>query len=100
VDDFSYQAFVRLGQVAGVNWYALDGALAGKGIDPSSLSPRRLLAFVRTWVIEHIDPEKVEQWLAELDSPLPGTEPDKVSASTVQDEMDAFNAFSIEAKGG
>ena len=100
---FSYPAAVRLTAVAAGNWYEIDGACARAGIDPADLPPRRLLNLVYAWAVERLSHgvnNELQQWLDDLYKPLPGGDPDKVSAKVVEDEMAAFGAFRQEVGSG
>jgi hypothetical protein len=49
----------------------------------------RFLNCVYTWCLARIQPEKVEQWLYQLEQPIPGRE-DKASDAQLESEGDAF----------
>lgn len=69
-----YPRAVRLALTAAGNWTRIDGQFTGQGIDILRLTFSRFLNVVEYWALERMSQEDAEQWLAELDLPLPGHE--------------------------
>lgn len=84
-----YPATRRLLAVARVHFTAIDGSLAGAGVDPFSLSVRQLLNYVYVWALDRIPYDDREAWIDELNE-QPRTDPDEVAPEVVDDEMALF----------
>ena len=69
-----YPRAVRLAITAASNWPRIDGQFTGQGVDILRLPLSRFLSVVEHWALERMSSEDAEQWLAELDLPLPGSE--------------------------
>lgn len=67
-----YPRAFRLAITATGNWTRIDGQFTGQGIDLLRLPFSRFLNVVEYWALERMSSEDAEQWLAELDAPLPG----------------------------
>ena len=90
---FPYPAVVRLVGGAAANWWEFDGTCALAGCDPLELPFNRFLAAVYAWFVRGItDPKEHVKFYEELISPLPGSNPDRVSDRVIEDELAAFGA--------
>jgi hypothetical protein len=69
-----YPRTVRLASTATSYWARIDGQYTGQGVDLLSLPLSRFLNVVQAWALERMSGEDAEQWLIELDTPLPGDE--------------------------
>ena len=69
-----YPRAVRLALTAAGNWTRIDGQFTGQGIDLLRLPFSRFLSVVEFWALERMSSEDAQQWLAELDLPLPGSD--------------------------
>jgi hypothetical protein len=47
-------------------------------------------------MLERIAPDRVEEWLIELNAPATGRDPDQVSEAVIDEEMALFAAFAKE----
>ena len=57
------------------------------------MSVRQLLNFVYSWAIQRVDPEKVEQWITDLNAPYWSRKPTPATAERrAQEERDSFRA--------
>ena len=69
-----YPRAFRLTITAAGNWTRIDGQFTGQGIGILRLPYSRFLNVVEYWALERMSSEDAEQWLVELDAPLPGSE--------------------------
>lgn len=97
---FSYGAVVRLFAVAAQHWHAIDGPCAGRGVDLLDLPLTRFLNYILSWVQEHTSTEDWKQVEEELFSALAvgRRDPDNVSQSVVEDEMQLFSNFTRQQR--
>lgn len=95
---FPYGAVVRLFGIAALHWRKIDGACARAGFDPLDLPLSRFLSLVLQWTQEHTDPENWEMVEQEIFAPLAinGRDPDNVSQSVVEEEMQMFTNFTAQ----
>jgi hypothetical protein len=100
VVNFSYGAVLRLFGIAALHWHAIDGACAGNGVDPLDLSLSRFLNLILNWTQEHTSPDDWETVREEIFAPLVVglRDPDNVSQSVVESEMELFASFTRQSK--
>jgi hypothetical protein len=92
-----YQVAVRLYAIAAGRWAELDAEYAS--IDMIRLPPHRFLNLVFAWCVRRFHKqEDLEQWMFQLEQPLPGDEKKKPSQTDLQAESDSF--MSLMAKQG
>lgn len=60
------------------------------------LRPHKFLGLVYAWAIERVDPDKLDDWLVELNDLLPWE--DAQSEAAV--ELESASFFAMQAKGG
>lgn len=58
-----------------------------------ALSPQKFLDTVYVWAIKRLDPEKREQWEAEMDAPLPWQINKAPSQEQIEEEGQDFMNF-------
>jgi hypothetical protein len=85
-----YQVAQRLYAIAEMHWAEIDAHYLP--VDLIRLPPHRFLNAVYAWVIARIDPQKVEEWLAQLQAPLPGAEKKKPTQAQIEAEGADFMA--------
>lgn len=56
----------------------------------------KLMGMVYSWCIERVDPEKLDDWIAELDELLPWQDTDSEAAA----DIESASFFAMQAKGG
>jgi hypothetical protein len=66
-----YPAVLRLYAIAEQRWAEIDATYIT--VDLLRLPPHRFLNAVYAWCLNHIDPEKREEWDAMLEAPLDGS---------------------------
>lgn len=90
-----YQVAVRLCGLAADRWPELDAAYYA--INPPLLRqrPHRFANLVYAWCIERVAPDKLDDWMAELEDLLPWQ--DSTSEAAVNAESESFMA--MMAKG-
>lgn len=54
------------------------------------------MSLVYTWCIERVDPEKLDDWVAELDDLLPWQDVQSEAA----EEIESSSFFAMQARGG
>jgi hypothetical protein len=93
-----YRTVVRLLEVAGYFWVHLDGDRADDLLD---LRLDRFLNHVYHYAVLRLSPEDKERFDTELMSPLEGESAKelKVSQSTIDQEMQAFDALAGMTSG-
>ena len=90
-----YPRALRLYSIAADNWPLIDAHYAS--VDLIRFPPHRFLNCVYAWCVDRINPDKLEEWLFMLDSPLPGREKE-VSAVQAADEGESFMALMAQVK--
>jgi hypothetical protein len=85
-----YEVALRLCFIAGERWAEIDGEAALKGADLIGLPLDRFCNAIYFWVIQRVEEDDRDMFLARLYEPLPGREP---SPETVKMEMDSFAEF-------
>lgn len=89
-----YPAVVRLLDIAAGRWAELDAAYYQ--INLLKQRPHRLLNLVYSWCIERVEPDKLDEWIVELNDLLPWQS--VASEAAVNLESESFLA--MQAKGG
>lgn len=56
----------------------------------------RLISLVYAWCIERVDPDKLDEWLVELDDLLPWQDSESEAATNIE----SASFFAMQAKGG
>lgn len=99
VVNFSYGAVLRLFGIAALHWRAIDGSCAREGVDPLDLDLTRFLNLVLSWTQEHTSAEDWEAVEEEIFAPLAAglRDPDNVSQSVVENEMELFASFTRQS---
>lgn len=85
-----YQVAQRLYVIAEMYWAEIDAHYLA--VDLIRLPPHRFLNAVYTWVLGRIAPDKHEQWLAQLNAPLPGAEVKAPTEAQIEAEGADFMA--------
>lgn len=91
-----YAAIVRLCGIAAERWSEIDAAYYQPGRTILREKPHRFLGLVYSWCIERVDPDKLDDWIAELNDLLDWQ--DSTSEAAVDLESQSFLA--MQAKGG
>ena len=89
-----YPAIVRLCLIAAERWAEIDAAYYQTNL--LRLRPHRFLNLVYTWCVERLEPDKLDDWHAELVDLLPWQ--DSNSEAAINLESESFLA--MQAKGG
>jgi hypothetical protein len=89
-----YPVAVRLCLIAAERWAELDAAYYQ--IRLLRERPHRFANLVYSWCIERVEPDKLDDWLSELNELLPWQDAD--SAAAVDMESESF--FAMQGKGG
>lgn len=89
-----YPAIVRLCTIAAERWAELDSAYYPNKILREK--PYRYLNLVYSWCIERVDPDKLDDWLVELNDLLPWQDADSEAAVNLESE----SFLAMQAKGG
>ena len=92
-----YRRAIRLIGIARHRWSWIDGEAAFHGADLSALPVDRFLNAVFVWCATRV--EDVAMFEYELDKPIPGQDPDKVTEFTVEEEMAGFAALMSATSG-
>lgn len=61
-----------------------------------SLKPWKFISLVYAWCIERVDPDKLEDWIADLDDLLPWQDSNSETAT----DIESASFFAMQAKGG
>lgn len=56
----------------------------------------KLMSMVYSWAIERVDPEKLDEWIVELDDLLPWQD----SNTEAAEEIESASFFDMQSKGG
>lgn len=60
------------------------------------LPPWKFISLVYAWCVERVDPEKLDEWIADLDELLPWQDPDSESGINIE----SASFYAMQAKGG
>lgn len=89
-----YPVAVRLCTIAAERWAEIDAAYYQMTLLRER--PHRFLNMVYAWAIERVDPDKLDEWLAELADLLPWQDADSEAAA----ELESASFFEMQGKGG
>lgn len=87
---------VRLCEIAAIRWGDIDAAYHASPVPLLKMPPYRLASMVYAWAIERVSPDKVDDWIAELNDLLPWQ--DTASEAAINIESESF--FAMQAQGG
>lgn len=90
VDGPPYPVALRLYAIAAERWAEIDAAYLS--VDLIRLPPHRFCNAVYAWCVQHMTPEKREEWDFMLNAPLPGHEQAAPTETVIEAEGEAFMA--------
>jgi hypothetical protein len=91
-----YQVALRLYHIAADHWPVIDAAYPS--VDLIRLRAYRFLNFIYAWCLDHVEPDKREEWIYMLNQPLPGRET-KPTESELEADAESFMAAMAQLKG-
>jgi hypothetical protein len=93
-----YPVVVRLHAIAAANWRVIDGEFAARGINPLTLRPDRFCHLIWYWAIQRIPAEDVDQWVADMEKPLPTATPKKRKPTQRELDLEAEGFMALYAQ--
>lgn len=91
-----YQVVLRIFGIAEARWAEIDAEYAT--VDLIRFPLHRFLNCVFTWALNRVPPDKVEQFMFELEKPIPGRER-VVSQDQIEEEGQLFMALMAQQSG-
>lgn len=88
-----YQVTYRLYAIAGARWAEIDAAYAS--VDLIRFPAHRFLNCVWAWCLARVPGDKVEEWIIEMNAPLPGQ---KREVSEVEAEIEGRGFMEVMAQ--